>query len=495
MSRFSETFRRAGAVVAAALCLSVIALCATAPAAAQTEERPQSVDQQVEELRRQIEELRRELEALREGRAEEPRSEAVEAEPAGEPAAEAPPAPGDRPDRLTELERRIEILAAELERLGLGEAAARAEESVHGLGPAASKIYRTEEGLSIGGYGEMLYQSPDSERDDGSRSGAKDQVDFLRAIVYFGYKFDDRFLFNSEIEFEHASTGSGGEASVEFAYLDYLWRPEVNARAGLLLLPMGFVNELHEPTVFLGARRPDVEQRIIPTTWRENGFGLFGEAGPVSWRAYLVNGLEGEGFSAAGLRGGRQKGAQAVAEDFAWVGRLDWTPAPGILLGASAYLGDSGQGLEDPAGRAIDLGTTIYEGHAEWRWRGLELRGLVARAELDDVARLNQARGLAGAASVGEELSGWYLQAGYDVLAGFSSTRQLIPYARLEELDTQDAVPASFAANPANDVESLTLGVAFKPIDQVIVKADFQDYDNGAGTGVDQFNVALGYIF
>jgi hypothetical protein len=486
MSRFSGGFCRAGVAVAAVLCLILTA----DPAAAQGG----SVDQQLEELRRQVEELRRELEAARRERAGEAEVAAPdEAEPA--PAAEAEAAPGPGPDRLAELERRIEVLAAELERLELGEAAARADESVYGLGPAASKIYRTEEGLSIGGYGEMLYQSPDSERDDGSRSGAKDQIDFLRAIVYFGYKFDDRFLFNSEIEFEHASTGSGGEASVEFAYLDYLWRPEANLRAGLLLVPMGFVNELHEPTVFLGARRPDVEQRIIPSTWRENGFGLFGEAGPVSWRSYLVNGFEGEGFSAAGLRGGRQKGAQAVAEDFAWVGRIDWTPAPGILVGASAYLGDSGQGLEDPAGRPIDLGTTIYEGHAEWRWRGLELRGLVARAELDDVARLNQTRGLTGAASVGEELSGWYLQAGYDVLARFSSERQLIPYARLEELDTQDAVPPGFAANPANDVESLTLGLAFKPIDQLILKADFQDYDNGAGTGTDQFNVALGYIF
>lgn len=476
MSRFCDDLRRAGAAVAAVLC--VIALAA--PAAAQS----RSVDQEVEELRQQVEELRRELQELREERAAD-----AEAEARAEAPGEAP-SPAQDADRLSELERRIEVLAGELERLELGEAAVRAEEGVYGLGPAASKIYRRDEGLSIGGYGEMLYENPDSERDDGSPSGAEDEIDFLRAIVYFGYKFNDRFLFNSEIEIEHAD-----EAFVEFAYLDYLWRPEANLRAGLLLVPMGFVNELHEPTVFLGARRPDIEQKIIPTTWRENGFGLFGEVGDLSYRTYLVNGLRGENFSSGGLRGGRQKGSHALAEDFAWVGRIDWSPTPGLLFGGSAYVGGSGQGIEDRQGRVIGLDTTILEGHAEWRWRGLELRALMTRAELDDVARLNRAKGLVGSASVGEELSGFYLQAGYDVLAGRSSERQLIPYVRFEEYDTQDAVPAGFAKNPANDVESLTLGLAFKPIDQVIVKADYQDYDNGAGTAVDQVNVALGYIF
>lgn len=469
MSRFREELRILGAAVVVALCTVVTA----APAAAQNES-AEPGDPEVQELRQQIEELRAELEELREGWAGE--AEAV----------------GDEPPagRLAELERRIEVLAAELERLELGEAAVGADESVFGLGPAASKVYRRDEGLSIGGYGEMLYENPESERDDGSPADASDQVDFLRAIVYFGYKFNDRFLFNSEIEIEHAD-----EAFVEFAYLDYLWRPEASLRAGLLLIPMGFLNELHEPTVFLGARRPDVEQVIIPTTWRENGFGLFGEVGELSYRTYVVNGLRGESFSAGGLRGGRQKGSKALAEDLAWVGRIDWTPAPGLLVGGSAYVGGSGQGIEDARGRVIGLDTTILEGHAEWRWRGLELRALVARAELDDVARLNRVKGLVGSASVGEELSGFYLQAGYDVLSRVSSERQLIPYVRFEEYDTQDAVPAGFAKNPANDVESLTVGLAFKPIDQIVIKADYQDYDNGAGTATDQFNVALGYIF
>ncbi len=488
--RFAKCVGRCGATL---LVLAPLALLGAAmPLAAQEVEGDQATERdRLEALEQEITELRAEIERLKRATPQ-----------AGEPA----PAPDD--GRLAELERRIEVLAEEIEKLTLGEAAAQADRGEFGLGPAASKVYRTGEGLSIGGYGELLYENFDSSRDDGAASGRTDRFDLLRGVLYFGYKWNDRWLLNSEIEYEHGSTGSGGEVSVEFAYVDYLWRPELGLRAGLLLVPMGFLNELHEPTVFLGARRPGVETAIIPTTWRENGLGVFGEAGAVTWRAYVVNGLDAADFTAGGLRGGRQKGAQAKAEDFALVGRLDWRPVPGVLVGGSAYFGDSGQGLRRPSRPEdqddgappprgqLDVGTRVLEAHAEWRWQGLEVRGLLARAELDEVGALNSALGLTGSASVGEELEGWYAQVGYDVFSRWGRGEQsLTPYLRWEEMDTQAAVPAGFRAGAANDVETLTLGVAYQPIDSVILKIDHQDFENGAGTGVDQFNVLLGYIF
>lgn len=456
-----------------------------------------SAEERIQSLEEALAALRAELEAMKAERAAEAAKEeaaAVEAA-AAEATAGEEAAPGTDA-RLAELERRLDLLAGELERMDLGEAAAEATTGEKGFGPAASKIYRTERGLSVGGYGEMLYQSPSSERDDGTPSGGQDQLDFLRAVFYFGYKFNDRLLFNSEIEFEHASTDDEGEVSVEFAYLDYLLRPEVNVRAGLLLIPMGFLNELHEPPVFLGAKRPDVERSIIPATWRENGFGLFGDVGPLTYRTYLVNGFDASGFSAAGVRGGRQRGSTALAEDFAWVGRLDYTGRPGLLVGGSLYSGNSGQGLTTASGEVLDVGTTIYEGHLEWKWRGLELRALAAKSDVDDVAALDGVLGLTGDRSVGEEMEGWYLQLGYDVFNRMDRGEMaLIPYARYESYDTQAEVPAGFARDPAREVTSLTLGLAFKPIDEVIFKADFQNYDNEAGTAVDQLNVALGYLF
>ncbi|HKH45817.1 MAG TPA: hypothetical protein VKM72_14240 [Thermoanaerobaculia bacterium] len=432
-----------------------------------------------------IEELEREVAALK-------------AQIAGMKAEEGGAAPEG--DRLSELERKVEVLAQEIETLRIGEAAVAPDTSSYGFGPAASKIYRTERGISIGGYGELIYKNvqedededeervplfaADEDEEEEEEEGGGDSFDLLRAVLYFGYKFNDKWLFNSEVEYEHA----GHEVGVEFAYLDYLWRPQANVRAGLVLIPMGFVNELHEPTVFLGANRPDVERLILPSTWRENGVGLFGDAGPFTYRTYVVNGFDASGFSAGGLRGGRQEGAEATAEDLAWVGRVDFTGVPGLLVGGSAYLGDSGQEL-GPA-----VGTEIVEGHLEWKWRGLEFRALGVEASLDDVADLNRALELDGAESIGEKMTGYYLQLGYDVLAG-RGERSLIPYARWETYNTQDEVPAGFLADPENDVESLTLGIAYKPIDQIILKVDHQNYDNAEGTGVDQFNVLLGWIF
>lgn len=400
-------------------------------------------------------------------------------------------------ERIAEIERRLGILAEEVENLKVGEAMPSAVDDavMPGLAPAAAKVYRTDQGLSIGGYGEALVEVFDDSRDDGASSGKTDTVDFLRAIIYFGYKFDDRFVFNSEIEFEHASTSKSGSASVEFAYLDYLYRPGLNVRGGLLLTPMGLVNELHEPTTFLGAKRPETERRIIPSTWRENGLGIHGSIGGFSYRTYLMNGLNAAGFSASGLRGGRQKGSKAKLEDIAWVGRVDWTGTPGLIVGASVYNGDSGQDLVTDDGNSVDVPTTIWEAHVDWRFRGLELRGLYARADLDGVADLNQALDLDGGASVGEQMEGAYLQAGYDLLSRRQGRQALTPYVRWETVNTQKRVPDGYDSNPATDTEVLTLGLAYQPIEQIIVKIDWQDVDNGAGTGVDQFNVAFGYIF
>lgn len=396
--------------------------------------------------------------------------------------------------RLEELERRLGVLAEEVESLRVGETAF-ADRAERGLGMAASKVYRSKPGVSIGGYGEALYTAFDNRREDGSSSGATDTFDLLRTIFYFGYKFDERFVFNSEVEVEHASTEEDGAVSVEFAYVDWMARPSLNLRAGLVLVPMGFINELHEPTTFLGAARPDVERRIIPTTWREPGFGLYGEAGGWSYRTYLLTGLDAAHFTAGGIRGGRQQGSKARAEDLAWVGRLDYTGVAGLTLGGSLYTGGSDQGMVGADDRPIDVTTTIAELHGEWRWRGLRARLLAARSWVDDAGNLNDALGLTGVKGVAERMEGGYLELGYDLLAGRGGRSSLMPYLRWESFDTQAAMAQGFTADPANDADTLTAGVAFAPIEQLIIKADWQQRSNGAQTGVDRFSLALGYIF
>ncbi len=407
---------------------------------------------------------------------------------------------------IARLKAQVEAITRELEELRLGrELVVPADTSVLGFGPAASKVYKTGQGVSIGGYGEVMYERFAATREDGAPSGRTDQLDALRAIVYVGYRFTDRVLFNSEIEIEHANTEQAGGVSLEFAYLDFRLTPQFGVRAGLLLPPMGLLNELHEPPVFLGSARPETERQIIPSTWRENGVGVFGEAGRFTYRVYLINGFDAvgggpsraEGFEASGLRDGRQGGSKAVAEDFAGVGRLEVAAAPGLRLGVSGYLGNSGQHAPDPSapGRTIGARTGIWEGHVEYRARGFDLRGLFAMANVDDAAAINMARGLSGSASVGERLVGWYLQGGYDVLRHVRTSHQLVPYLRYEALNTQDRVPAGFSADPANDRRIVTLGAAWKPISNIALKADYQVERNAADTGVDRFHVNLSYLF
>jgi hypothetical protein len=408
---------------------------------------------------------------------------------------------GPDAQRLNEVERQLQVLAQEIETMKLGEAAASsvtADRSNNGMGPAASKIYRTGNGLSIGGYGEVVYRNFDGKLQDGSRSTASDEVDVERAVLYFGYKFNDRFLFNSELEVEHGVTASdkGGETEVEFAYGDYLWKPQANLRAGLVLMPVGLLNEYHEPTVFLGVRRNSVETAIIPTTWREIGFGLYGEAGPWRYRTYLTNGLDASRFAADGLGEGRGEGSNAKAEDLAWVGRLDFTGVPGLLVGGSAFTGDSGQGLLDAGGKRIGARVSLFEAHVDWRWRGLQFRALGVRSRVGDAAALNRALGLEGEEGIGKAQRGAYAEVGYDLLSLRPRSRQrLIPFLRVESFDTQSEVPSGFERDPANDQRILTLGLNYYPIDQLVVKANFLRARNAARTGQNEFELGLGYVF
>lgn len=432
--------------------------------------------------------------------------------------AEEPPKKDEKPAAAApsneELARRIEALTQELESLKLGEVAAPPEQpgseagkpkessapersSYFGLGPGASKVYRVKSGLSIGGYGESVYQNFDGKTDAGADSGKTNQWDYLRAVLYVGWKFSPKFVLNTEIEYEHGSTGEGGEVSVEFATLDWLARKELAVRAGMVLAPVGLLNEMHEPPTFLGARRPDVESAVLPTTWRMGGIGVLGEAGPIAYKLYLVESLDGKGFTAStGIRGGRQSGARAKADDLALTGRVDLVSVPGLLAGVSVFSGKTGQDLT-VGGAEVDARTTTVDLHAEYRIGGLWLRGLWASVTVDDVALLNQANGFTGNRSIGERIGGWYLQAGYDVGPLVTGKRAiaLTPFVRYEALDTQEEVPDGYARDGANDRKIWTFGLDFKPLPQISVKVDYQDYRNAAGSGVDQWNVALGYLF
>ncbi len=421
-------------------------------------------------------------------------------------------------DRTAELERRFEALSRQVEAMQLGggtDTAGAGTVARLGLAPAAAKVYGAPRGVSVGGYGEMLLDKPDRARQDGKLSGGVDRLDLLRVILYVGHKFNDRLLFNSEFEWEHAGvvdeaevavdTGTGigeaelsGEVLVEFAYLDWRVAPWLGLRAGKLLMPLGFINEMHEPPVFFGARRPDVERNVIPTTWAAGGAGVYGEhAGGLSWRAYVTEGLDASGFRAASpLRGGRQGGSRAAATHPAFSARLDYAGIPGLTAGAAAFTGDSWQGPQAGTVRQRAR-TTLLEGHARWSGRGAEARALFARGALDNAAAISDANGLTGNARLGDRFSGGYVELAYDVwpLIRPGSEGAIAPYVRLEEYDTQQEGLAPGGDNPAYRVRLVTAGVALKPHPEVILKLDRQQRRNDARTATSQWSAALGYLF
>lgn len=418
------------------------------------------------------------------------------------PSAIAKPSPerkktAEEGEKVQDLERKTGVLAEEVEKLKTQMVIPEEPQykSKYGLGPAASKVYQVDKGLSIAGYGNAFYRNI---VDDKGENG-KDSADLERVVLYAGYKFSDGIIFNSEIEFEHATTGEGaeekGEVSVEFAYLDFFLNPALNARAGLVLLPMGFINEIHEPPFFHGNARPEVERRIIPATWREIGLGVFGELLPgLQYRMYGINGLKADGFASSGIRDGRQSGSQAAAEDLAFTGRLDYAPysVPGLLVGASTYLGNSGQD-DTFAGQKPDIFTQLYEGHIQYRYRGVEFRALGAWGHIDDAGLLSSAKG----ETIGDANFGWYTELAYDILPWLwrGTNQYLAPFFRYEQFDTIAEVPAGFQDNPDFDQEILQFGITYKPIPNVVIKADYRNFDSEGAELPDDFNLGIGFYF
>ena len=495
-----------------ALVLALLAVGAPIPARADAEldalkrEAQELVDRLREELdavqteRRRLEAERRRIGTGAPAAAEAPAQAPAQVPPATTVAA---PSPAAAPtpvavETATETERKVNVLTDEVARLKESIALPEDKEfkSYYGLGPAASKVYQMNRGLSIGGYGEANYSHKVTDTD-----AEFDRADFLRFVLYTGYKFSDRWLLNAEIEFEHATTestvtGDEGSVSVEQAYLDYLHAPQINARAGLVLLPLGFLNEIHEPVFYHGNNRPEVERLIIPTTWRELGVGLFGSiTEDLAYRAYLTTNLNAAGFDEDAIRHGRQLGSEALAEDAAGSARLDYTPhqVPGLLLGASAMVGNTGQN-QNYAGSDANAFLSLWDVHGQYRYRGLELRAIAAFGSINDADVLSRAN----QATVPDRFDGWYAEAAYDVmphLLGDQTSQYLAPFFRFEHYDTQASVGSGFVRDLTKDIDLYTVGVSYKPHPQVVFKFDYRNFDPRRGDHPDDVNFGLGFIF
>ncbi len=333
-----------------------------------------------------------------------------------------------------------------------------------------------------------------------------------RLVLFVAHTFSDApvpMRAYTELEWENAVAGPGqpGAVEVEQAFLEAdLAGDALAVRGGLLLVPFGIVNQWHEPPVFHGVDRPTLDQVLIPTTWRELGAGIAGQPGILRYELYAMTGLDASGFDDSGIGGGRRSGAFSTARAGALAGRLEAEPTLGVVLGASGYASDAGPSAPwyDTVGARRDLALPVLgaEVDARTRWRGIEARALAAGfwlPESDDLMEARRADGSAyypdGASPVPTRMRGGYVELGYNVLQPTASTMELVPFARLEHVDTQAAVPETTVANPLRTLNEGTFGVTWRPTSGVAVKGDVQLRDRRLGDDELQWNLGLGWMF
>jgi hypothetical protein len=301
------------------------------------------------------------------------------------------------------------------------------------------------------------------------------QADLHRFVLMVGHRFSDRIKFWSEVEVEHAfveGEEESGEVAIEQAYIDLLIHRRANLRAGLVLMPVGLINERHEPPTFHGVERPFVDTFIIPTTWRDVGIGLYGDLGRgFSYRAYVVPGLDATGFSAAeGLGEGRQQGSQADASQPAVTARLEYRRG-GFTGGASLWNGGSGFGLVRLDIPKPHVAVSSLDGR--YRFGRHELRGqwsMVNIAGAEDLNYAVQARtGISP--NVAKQLLGGYGEVSSRVSPDRWS-HEVAVFGRYERFDTQHKMPPGFLPLQQFNRSAWVAGATYFPDPDVAFKWD-----------------------
>ena len=401
-----------------------------------------------------------------------------------------------QPSSEAELARKVDQLAAELvkvqaqlaelQRQRAAEAAATATPAV-----AAMPVAPSEPATVLSSYGEINYNRPTKESE-------KTQADVRRFVIGLQHRFDSKTKVVGEVEVEHAVSSSGdpGEVAIEQAYIEHQLHPSLAMRAGLFLMPIGLLNEQHEPTAFYGVERNFVETAIIPTTWREGGVQLIGT---------FDNGLTLQGGVTTGFDLGKwdatssdgresplgsihQELALAKARDLSGFGAVNWRGIPGLLVGGSIFTGGATHGQAVASARV-----TLWDLHARWTPGRWDLSALYARASISNTAALNAAR-VGNPTLIPKSFYGWYTQAAYRLWS--QGDYALSPFVRLEQFNTAGSfadLGAGLTPSGAAAERVVTLGANLQVAQGVVLKADYQRFRENKDA--DRFNLGVGWSF
>lgn len=364
----------------------------------------------------------------------------------------------------------------------------------------AQSMLKSDSKLTIGGYGEVHYnQAIDGEV---YKNG---KLDVHRMVMMFGYRFNERVNFITELEFEHVK-----EVYVEQAFLQYKLNDYINFRGGLMLTPMGYVNEYHEPTSFFGVERPLIDQKITPSTWREIGIGITGmiPEASLNYQLYLTNGFNGydDGvakFSGGGLRSGRQKGAESYISSPNLSMKVGYMGVAGLHMNLSGYFGQSqstlyhGLSKNDVVGKSQAdssvIGIAMLGFDAKYKKSGFEFLGQLYYSSFSNTDQYNTFTG----SDMGSAMYGYYLEAAYNVFHSSTSVKtQFFPFVRYENYNTQSKVEKNMTLNDKYKVSAFTAGLSWYLAKGAVCKVDMQFVKDGVSDEYSKaLNLGIGVMF
>lgn len=369
----------------------------------------------------------------------------------------------------------------------------------------ADLMLKSNSKLGIGGYGEVHYNQPLSK--DQKELGT---LDVHRMVMFLGYNFSKKTQFVSEIEYEYAK-----EVWVEQAFLQHSINNSVNIRAGLLLIPVGIINEYHEPTTFNGVERPVIDNRLGLSTWREVGIGLSGNLLPltIKYQLYVVGGLNGYDTKAvfngaSGLREGRQKGSKAYVSSPALTGKVEYYGLRNLNIGLSGYMGKSQSKLygklpDDNTALKMradssTVGIAIIGADARYKLKGLEMRGQFYYTAISNTMEYNSFTRTGNTNNdLGKSMTGYYFETGYNIFRLFKNIDQeLVPFIRYEFYNTHSSVDASTTVKPAYKNTIITTGLTYRLTEKAVMKSDMQFSKSAASVEYSKtINAGIGIMF
>lgn len=347
--------------------------------------------------------------------------------------------------------------------------------------------------LFKGGFGELHYNQP-----IGKNPNKNGLLDLHRLVVEMGYAFSDKIYFFGEIAYEYVS-----EVLVEQLYINYEINHAFNIKAGLLPIPMGIVNQAHEPNMFNGVEHPATNLYITPTAWRELGIGIHGKIEKLSlnYQLYIINGFstykngEGQATGETALRGARQKGIESFVSYPNLTAKLSYSGIPNLTLGISTYLGKTQSDLYDSAPESVAdstvVGIQMFGIDLQYEYDGWQLRGEAMYNKLSNTEEYNAYT----KQDLGSALLGYYAELGYNIFANTNKKMVLTPFVRYAKYNTHQKVDASMTKNKSYDREFLTAGVTYFLTPQVILKADYQRITDAQSADYDMLNFGINFVF